>query len=67
MKTAVTPLSSVANGRQVIWRQSHSKAKQKGYRDFWTIISKKGLFLKKLQGESQTTTMWFDEYGIGGV
>jgi hypothetical protein len=36
------------------------KAKQKGFKDFWTIISKPGLEMRKLRQESQTTTEWFD-------
>jgi len=36
------------------------KAKQKGFKDFWTIISKTGLEMYKLRQESQTTTEWFD-------
>jgi hypothetical protein len=46
--------------------KAHLKAKQKGYREFWTIISKKGLSMTKLQGESQTTTMWFDAIEVLG-
>ncbi len=51
---------SNAHNRAGEAEKSHLKAKQKGYRDFSTIISKKGLALAKLQRESQTTTMWFD-------
>ena len=40
--------------------KSHLKAKQKGFKDFWTIISKTGLEMSKLKQESQTTTEWFD-------
>jgi len=57
---------SNAHNRAGEAEKSHSKAKQKGYRDFWTIISKKGLSLTKLQGESQTTTMWFDAIEVLG-
>lgn len=39
---------------------SHLKAKQKGFKDFWTIISKTGLAMYNLRQESQTTTEWFD-------
>ena len=60
-----TDVSNVHN-RAGEAEKSHSKAKQKGYRDFWTIISKKGLSLTKLQGESQTTTMWFDAIEVLG-
>jgi hypothetical protein len=40
--------------------KSHLKAKQKGFKDFWTIISKTGRQMSKLKQESQTTTEWFD-------
>jgi hypothetical protein len=40
--------------------KSHSKAKAKQFRDFWTIISKKRIPMKKLHAESQTTTEWYD-------
>ncbi|MEW6667256.1 MAG: XcyI family restriction endonuclease [Thermodesulfobacteriota bacterium] len=40
--------------------KSHQKAKGEGYRDFWTIIAKKGLKITKLQAESPTTNSWFD-------
>ncbi len=57
---------SNAHNRAGEAEKSHLKAKSKGYRDFWTIISKKGLSLTKLQNESQTTTMWFDAAEILG-
>lgn len=57
---------SNAHNRAGEAEKSHLKAKQKGYRDFWTIISKKGLSLSKLQNESQTTTMWFDAVEVLG-
>ena len=44
---------SNAHNRAGEAEKSHSKAKQKGYRDFWTIISKKGLSMTKLQGETE--------------
>jgi hypothetical protein len=31
-----------------------------GYRDFLTLIAKKGLDVAKLRSESPTTTLWFD-------
>ena len=40
--------------------KSHLKARQKGFKDFWTIIFKSGLEMDKLKQESQTTTEWFD-------
>jgi len=40
--------------------KSHQKAKNMGYRDFWTIISKKGLNIKQIVRESPTTNSWFD-------
>ena len=40
--------------------KSHQKAKKSGFPEFWTIISKKGLDLAKLQSESPTTNRWFD-------
>ncbi|HEV2521600.1 MAG TPA: XcyI family restriction endonuclease [Candidatus Acidoferrales bacterium] len=51
---------SNAHNRAGEAEKSHLKAKQKGYRDFWTIISKAGLEMSKLTQESQTTTEWFD-------
>ncbi len=51
---------SNAHNRAGEAEKSHLKAKKKGYRDFWTIISKHGLELAKLRQESQTTTEWFD-------
>jgi hypothetical protein len=51
---------SNAHNRAGEAEKSHLKAKQKGFRDFWTIISKTGLEMYKLKQESQTTTEWFD-------
>ncbi len=51
---------SNAHNRAGEAEKSHLKAKKKGFRDFWTIISKHGLELTKLKQESQTTTEWFD-------
>ncbi len=51
---------SNAHNRAGEAEKSHLKAKQKGFRDFWTIISKTGLKMSKLKQESQTTTEWFD-------
>ncbi len=51
---------SNAHNRAGEAEKSHQKAKAEGYRDFWTIITKAGLDLKKLQSESPTTNSWFD-------
>jgi hypothetical protein len=51
---------SNAHNRAGEAEKSHLKAKQEGFRDFWTIISKTGLDMNKLRKESQTTTEWFD-------
>jgi XcyI-like restriction endonuclease len=51
---------SNAHNRAGEAEKSHSKAEQKGFKDFWTIISKTGLEMFKLRRESQTTTEWFD-------
>lgn len=40
--------------------KSHQKAKQAGFPEFWTIISKQGLELSKLKNESPTTNHRFD-------
>jgi hypothetical protein len=54
-----TDVSNVHN-RAGEAEKSHLKAKQKGFKDFWTIISKTGSEMTKLKQESQTTTEWFD-------
>jgi XcyI restriction endonuclease len=54
-----TDVSNVHN-RAGEAEKSHLKAKRKGFRDFWTIISKTGQDMSKLEQESQTTTEWFD-------
>jgi hypothetical protein len=51
---------SNAHNRAGEAEKSHLKAKRKGFKDFWTIISKTGLVMQKLKQESQTTTEWFD-------
>jgi hypothetical protein len=51
---------SNAHNRAGEAEKSHLKAKGKGFRDFWTIISKTGVDITKLKKESQTTTTWFD-------
>ena len=40
--------------------KSHLAAKGKGFRDFWTLIAKKGVDQTKLQDGSPTTNSWFD-------
>jgi hypothetical protein len=54
-----TDVSNVHN-RAGEAEKSHLKAKRKGFKDFWTIISKTGQDMLKLGQESQTTTEWFD-------
>ena len=51
---------SNAHNRAGEAEKSHQKAKREGFRDFWTIIAKKGLDLNKLRSESPTTNSWFD-------
>jgi hypothetical protein len=51
---------SNAHNRAGEAEKSHSKAKNQQFKDFWTIISKTGIDLRKLRSESQTTTEWFD-------
>ncbi len=51
---------SNAHNRAGEAEKSHQKAKKFGFPEFWTIISKKGLELFKLQAESPTTNHWFD-------
>lgn len=54
-----TDVSNVHN-RAGEAEKSHRKADADGFRDFWTIISKRGVSVDKLQGESPTTRSWFD-------
>ncbi len=51
---------SNAHNRAGEAEKSHQKAKKFGFPEFWTIISKQGLELFKLQAESPTTNHWFD-------
>lgn len=51
---------SNAHNRAGEAEKSHQKAKQQGFRDFWTVIAKQGLDINKLRSESPTTTSWFD-------
>ncbi len=52
--------ASNAHNRAGEAEKSHRKAKQQGFKDFWTLISKKGVALSKLQTGSPTTNEWFD-------
>lgn len=51
---------SNAHNRAGEAEKSHQKAKNEDFRDFWTIISKTGLNVRKLKSESPTTKDWFD-------
>jgi len=51
---------SNAHNRAGEAEKSHQKAKQTGFPEFWTIISKQGLDISKLRRESPTTNHWFD-------
>ena len=51
---------SNAHNRAGEAEKSHQKARNKGFRDYWTMISKTGLDLQKLKTESPTTNSWFD-------
>jgi hypothetical protein len=51
---------SNAHNRAGEAEKSHQKAKKIGFPEFWTIISKHGLEIRKLQAESPTTNHWFD-------
>ena len=51
---------SNAHNRAGEAEKSHSKAKERGYPEFWTIISKTGVDPGKLKMGSQTTNHWFD-------
>jgi hypothetical protein len=57
---------SNAHNRAGEAEKSHQKAKNEGFRDFWTIIAKKGLDVEKLRSESPTTNSWFDAAQILG-
>lgn len=46
--------------------KSHQKAKREDFRDFWTVIAKRGLDMKKLRNESPTTNSWFDAAQVLG-
>lgn len=51
---------SNAHNRAGEAEKSHQKAKKLGFPEFWTVISKQGLQVSKLQNESPTTNHWFD-------
>ncbi len=57
---------SNAHNRAGEAEKSHQKAKKEGFRDFWTIIAKKGLDVDKLRAESPTTNSWYDVAQILG-
>lgn len=40
--------------------KSHQKARNDGYREFWTVIAMKGVDTDRLREESPTTDSWFD-------
>ncbi len=40
--------------------KSHQKARGDGFRDYWTVLAKRGLDSKVLEAESPTTTDWFE-------
>jgi hypothetical protein len=51
---------SNAHNRTGEAEKSHLKAKNEGFRDYWTVIATKGLDMKVLKSESPTTSSWFD-------
>lgn len=51
---------SNAHNRAGEAEKSHQKARNEGFRDYWTLISKAGLKIDKLKSESPTTNSWFD-------
>lgn len=57
---------SNAHNRAGEAEKSHLKAKRDGFRNFWTLIAKKGLDMTRLREESPTTTDWFDVAQILG-
>lgn len=59
-----TDVSNVHN-RAGEAEKSHQNARKEDYRDFWTIILRKGVNIDKLQAESPTTS-WFDAAQILG-
>jgi hypothetical protein len=57
---------SNAHNRAGEAEKSHQQARNEGFRDFWTLIAKKGLDMAKLKAESPTTTSWFDAAQVLG-
>ena len=57
---------SNAHNRSGEAEKSHLKARKADFRDFWTIISKKGLNMGIIRSGSPTTTSWFDVSEIVG-
>jgi len=57
---------SNAHNRAGEAEKSHQKAKKEGFRDYWTIIAKKGIDIDKLRSESPTTNSWFDAAQVLG-
>jgi len=57
---------SNAHNRAGEAEKSHQKARGQGFRDFWTIIAKRGLDMTKLRSESPTTNSWFDAAQVLG-
>jgi hypothetical protein len=57
---------SNAHNRAGEAEKSHQKARVQGFRDFWTLIAKKGLDLTRLRSESPTTNSWFDVAQVVG-
>jgi len=51
---------SNAHNRAGEAEKSHQKAKKAGFPEFWTIISKQGIEMRKLLAESPTTNHWFN-------
>lgn len=60
-----TDVSNVHN-RAGEAEKSHQKAKNEGFRDFWTVILTKGVDVNKLRAESPTTNSWFDAAQVLG-
>lgn len=57
---------SNAHNRAGEAEKSHQKARGQGFREFWTIIAKRGLDMNKLKTESPTTNSWFDAAQVLG-
>ena len=57
---------SNAHNRAREAEKSLQKARGEGFRDFWTIIAKKGLEIAQLRKESPTTNSWFDAAQVLG-